>query len=183
MPRRHKRRPNARRYGYVQEAMQNAICAVKESGMNIRQAALLHNVNRSTSINRLKNNHCGAVGRPTMLTSDQERTMVHAIKKLADWGFEIDRNAVQSIATDYLQMAGIGGKVGIDWLYGFEKRWKDELTRRVAQPLPASRAYACNPSVVDDFFQKLASTCECLNLNRKPQNIFNVDETGFQTDV
>jgi len=41
---------------------------------------------------------------------------VHAMIKLGDWEFGIDRNAVQSIVTDYLQMAGIGGKVGIDWI-------------------------------------------------------------------
>jgi len=91
--------------------------------------------------------------------------------KLGDWEFGIDRNAVQSIVTDYLQMAGIGGKVGIDWIYGFQARWKGELTRQVAQPLPANRAYACNPSVVIDFFDKLSGVYQRLNLIAKTENI------------
>jgi len=74
-------------------------------------------------------------------------------------------------------------KPGIEWLYGFERRWKSELTRRVAQPLPANRAYACNSRVVEDFFDKLLDIFNRLNLHTKPQNIFNVDETGFQTDI
>ena len=55
-------------------------------------------------------------------------------------------------------------KPGIEWLHGFERRWKSELTRRVAQPLPANRAYACNSQVVNDFFDKLSEICSKLNL-------------------
>jgi len=53
----------------------------------------------------------------------------------------------------------------------------------VAQPLPANRAFACNQAVVDDFFENLSSAYDRLGLRGKPQNIFNVDETGFQTDI
>jgi len=80
---------------------------------------------------------------------------VHALKKIGEWGFGIDRNAVRCIVVDYLNNVGRqdvfrDGQPGIDWMYGFERRWKGELTRRVAQPLPANRA--CNAAVTDDFF-------------------------------
>ena len=57
---------------------------------------------------------------------------------------------------DYLKNAGRStafksGKPGIEWLSSFESRWKAEQTRRVGQPLPANRAFACNSDVVDDF--------------------------------
>ena len=68
-------------------------------------------------------------------------------------------------------------------MYGFERRWKNELARRIAQSLPANRAYACNEHVVNDFFEKLESSIDRLKFRQKPQNIFNVDETGFQTDI
>ena len=55
-------------------------------------------------------------------------------------------------------------KPGIEWLHGFERRWKSELTRRVAQPLPANRAYACNSQVVNDFFDKLSEIFSKQNL-------------------
>jgi hypothetical protein len=128
------------------------------------------------------------VGRPTILTQQEESLIVHALVKLGDWGFGVDRNVVQNIVADYLRNAGKpnmfhDGKPGIDWLHGFENRWKNEITRRVAQPLPANRAYACNAAVVDDFFNKLSEVTGRLNLSAKPQNIFNVDETGFQTVI
>ena len=33
------------------------------------------------------------------------------------------------------------------------------------------------------FFDKLSEIFSKLNLQAKPQNIYNVDETGFQTDI
>lgn len=89
---------------------------------------------------------------------------------------------------DYLNRAGrvdafCHGSPGSEWMLGFERRWKGELARRVAQPLPASRAFACYKNVVNDFFMKLSEAFIRLQLNNKPENIFNVDETGFQTDI
>lgn len=188
MPRTYKRKDSARKYGYSTDNMQNAVRAVKENGMSIKKAAFLHGLNRSTLINHLKQYRCGPVGRPTILTQQEESLIVHALVKLGDWGFGVDRNVLQNIVTDYLRNAGKQdmfreGKPGIDWLYGFERRWKNEVTRRVAQPMPANRAYACNSVVVDDFFIKLSEVIQRLNLSDKPQNIYNVDETGFQTDI
>ena len=54
---------------------------------------------------------------------------------------------------------------------------------RVAQPLLASRACACNSHIVSDFVDKLAEIFDRLKLASRPQNIFNVDETRFQTDI
>ena len=70
-----------------------------------------------------------------------------------------------------------------DCMVAFEARWRGELTRRVGQPLTANRAYDCNAAVVDDFFEKLGASVDRLGICGKPQNVFNVDETGFQTDI
>jgi len=161
---------------------------VREQGITIKEAAKRHGINRSTLINHLKNYKTGKVGRPAVLTPAEESIIVHALKKLGEWGFGVDREAVQSIVMDYLRNANRqtpfkDGKPGPDWMRSFEKRWENELTRRVGQPLPASRAYACNQKVVDDFYEKLRSAFERLNLSSRPQNVFNCDETGFQTDI
>lgn len=66
---------------------------------------------------------------------------------------------------------------------GFEKRWKDQLSRRVAQNLPKNRAEACSAEVLQDFYVKLKDAIQRNNLEQRPQNIFNCDESGFQTDV
>ena len=188
MPRRHIRKPDSRKYGYDVAAMQAAISDVNEKGLSVKKAAFLHQLNRTTLRRHLNNISTGKVGRPSVLTRAEESLIVHALQKLGDWGFGLDRPAVQSIVQEYLINAGKpnpfkDGKPGIEWLYGFEGRWRNEMTRRIGQPLPASRAYACNKVVVDDFFGKLNAAIDRLNIRNKPQNIFNVDETGFQTDI
>jgi hypothetical protein len=184
MPRNHKRQDGARKYGFATEAMERALKDVRENNVSVKKAAFLYGINRTTLLNHVKQSHCGPVGRPTLQTQQEEQLIVHAVQKLGDWGFGVDRNAVQCIVLDYLKQAGKQDvKPGIEWMYGFERRWKTELTRRVAQPLPANRAYACNSRVVGDFFDKLSAIFERLDLHSKPQNIFNVDETGFQTDI
>ena len=96
--------------------------------------------------------------------------IVHAVQKLGDWGFGIDRDVVARVVQDVIKSDNRtspfkNGKPGRDWMYGFERRWQNELTRRVAQPLPASRAYACNENVVNDFFLRnsscLSVACSC----------------------
>ena len=188
MPRKYKRKLTARRYGYLDENMKKAIVEVKENGLSVRKAAMMHGLNRTTLHNHIVDKHSGKVGKPTCLTHLEESMLVHALQKLGEWGFGIDRADVCSIVVDYLKETHRehifkNGKPGVEWMYGFEERWKDQLTRRVGQPLPANRAYACNKAVVDDFFEKLTTTMNRLNLMDKPQNIFNVDESGFQTDI
>ena len=57
-------------------------------------------------MNHLKAYRSGPVGRPTLLTNDEERVIVHALIKLGEWGFGVDWNAVQCIVQDYLQRVG-----------------------------------------------------------------------------
>lgn len=113
---------------------------------------------------------------------------MHAILKRGDWGFGVDCSLMQRIVADYLRNSGkqemfSDGKPGIDWLYGFQCRWKKELTLRVAEPLQVNRAYACNSRVFNEFFSKLTKIFKRLNLSVRPQNIFNIDELGLQTDI
>jgi hypothetical protein len=59
--------------------MQHAVVDVKENAMSIKKAAFLHNVSRTTLINHLKIYRIGPVGRPTLLTNDEERVIVRAL--------------------------------------------------------------------------------------------------------
>ena len=162
------------------------IWLLKEKGMKVATAARLYNVKRITLINHAKGEKCGKYGRPTVLSHDEESVIAHGLCKFADWGFGIDRECLRDIVKDFLTSMGkdvsqvfTGSRPGYDWMLGFEKRWKDVIPRRVGQPLPANRAYACNKTVVDDFFQKLGTILERLGTQHKPQNIFNCDETRF----
>ena len=54
-------------------------------------------------MNRLKHAHCGSIGRPTILTRDEEVVIVHAVQKLGDWGFGIDRDVVARVVQDVIK--------------------------------------------------------------------------------
>ena len=66
----------------------------------------MHGVNRTTLMNHLKGYHCSSVGRPTILTHTEEGVIVHALKKLGEWGFDTDRYAVRCIVMNYLSNVG-----------------------------------------------------------------------------
>ena len=54
MPGQYKRQEGARKYGYSSEAMSRAVLDVNENHMSVKKAAFLHDVNRTTLMNHLK---------------------------------------------------------------------------------------------------------------------------------
>ncbi|KAJ8951729.1 hypothetical protein NQ318_012580 [Aromia moschata] len=172
---------------YSSDSMDSAIKRVKNDGLSVKRAAELYGINRTTLLNHIRNYKCKDVGRPTVLTKKEEQLIVHALSKLADWGFGLDRRQLQCCVQDYLKRIDRknpfkNGLPGKDWLSGFEKRWKEQLSRRVAQNLPMNRAKACSDEILEDFYNKIKQAIERNKLENKPQNIFNCDESGFQTD-
>ncbi|KAJ8964226.1 hypothetical protein NQ314_005055 [Rhamnusium bicolor] len=143
---------------YSKDRMESAVNCVKNDGVSIKRAAEMFTINRTTLMNHVKNYQCNAIGRPTVLTRDYLR--------------RIDReNPFKNCLP------------GKDGLQNLKKRWKDQLSHRIAQNLPKNRAEACFVEVLKDFHRKLKDTIEHNNLESRPQNIFNCDESGFQTDV
>ena len=67
---------------------------VKNNVYSIKKASEVYGINRTTLLNHLKNEHDGKIGRPTIRTRQEESLLVHALKKLGEWGFGIDREAV-----------------------------------------------------------------------------------------
>ena len=74
-------------------------------------------------------------------------------------------------------------KPGIDWIFGFEKRNKDLLTRRKPEILTLARAKNFTKEVADQFFELWTNLLTENGLLDKPENIFNADETGLSTDI
>ncbi|KAJ8949039.1 hypothetical protein NQ314_008290 [Rhamnusium bicolor] len=70
---------------------------------SIKPAAEIFAINRTTLMNHVKNYKCNAIGRSTVLTRDEEQLIVHALTKLADWGFGLDRFQLQICVQDYLR--------------------------------------------------------------------------------
>ncbi|KAJ8942948.1 hypothetical protein NQ314_009861 [Rhamnusium bicolor] len=167
MPRSKKDDEIRRKYkSYNEESMKNTVSQVKNGTLSVKRAAEIYGINRSTLINHLKNYKCKAVDHPTVLTLQEEKLLVNSLIKLAEWGFGLDRF-----------------KLRIAWIKSFENRWKKEIRNRVAQNLPKNRAEACSLETLNDFYEKFKNAIEGLDLSNKPQNIFNCDESGFQTDA
>lgn len=64
----------------------------------------------------------------------------------------------------------------------FERRHAHLLTRRNPELLTKPRAEGLSPAVLDLIFDKYTSLLDANNLADKPHRIFNLDETGLNTD-
>ena len=93
------------------------------------------------------------------------------IRKLA---YEFaDKNRFQNNFSKTSQMAGL------DWWSGFRKRFYGELTIRKPQALSIQRAIHLNKPIIEKYFQLLEEIMSKCELFDKPNNIYNVDETGL----
>ena len=61
----------------------------------------------------------------------------------------------------------------------FKQRHHKILSSRIAKNLDVNRAVALNNNSLDQFFQTCQKYFDFLQIHNKPQNIYNVDETGF----
>ena len=64
----------------------------------------------------------------------------------------------------------------------FCKRWKSELSKRKPENLTLARAIACNETVVNQWFLMLEKWLVELEITCRPEQIYNADESGFNTD-
>lgn len=68
---------------------------------------------------------------------------------------------------------------GKDWLYGFLKRHKNNISLRFPENISIARAMGFNKQAVYKFFDLLEGLYKKHNFS--PSDIYNVDETGITT--
>ena len=66
-----------------------------------------------------------------------------------------------------------------NWLYGFLNRWEYRLVSLNPRKLETTRAKSSTPETVNRYFENLSEIISKYKLNDKPQNIYNIDETGL----
>ncbi len=71
---------------YTEDDVQLAVNATKEDGLILRQASELFNVPKSTTKDLLDDDHSSNMGRPTVLSVEEEVQLLEKIQVLADWG-------------------------------------------------------------------------------------------------
>ena len=174
----------AKRKLWTDESMEAATKSVVDDGMGLRQAARVYNVPVETLRRRVN----GTVplgchpGPHTVLSEEEELSMVEYIINMADMGFGLTREDVMQLAYTIAEKTGKqhpfqNGLAGRSWFEGFRAR-HHRLTFRTAQPLSYCRALCSNPDTVNDFFSKLGALYGKHDLLTKPKLVFNVDETG-----
>ena len=88
MVRKHIRKQGARNYkNYTDKKLDDCIRAIKSGALSQRNAAKIYNIPRSTIINKLNNKHTNPVGRPPVLTLEEENVILERVQLLCDYGF------------------------------------------------------------------------------------------------
>ena len=159
--------------------------AVKE-GITIYEATKRYNIPKQTLQDYCRRNTDRKlkIGRPTVLTENEESEIIEAINLMVEWGYGITRNEVTSIVESFCKSQKrknpfVDGIPGNDWWYGFKKR-HPELTERIPQALQIYPAKAATPHTMDQWFNHtLKPVLDKLDLHHNPDQIFNVDESGF----
>jgi hypothetical protein len=174
--------PGKRRTGYTAEDVQLAVNATKEDGLSLRQASELFNVPKSTIKDHLDDDHSSNMGRPTVLSAEEEVQLLEKIQVLADWGFPLTGQDVCHFVKSYLDKKGVRSSRFKDnlptskWITCFLKRHPEFCLRKV-NPIKRTRA-AVSREDISDFFINYSEAVEGV----PPENLYNCDETNFKDD-
>ena len=162
---------------------QDLIDAVK-SDLDSKTASIKFNIPAST-IREHRREPCInlRVGRPSYFTSYQEIHFVYLLKLLPDYGFDLTRDLALQLAAEYSQCLGLALSPGSKWLNSFVQRNADDLIWKKQEKLERIRAEGFTEETRFGWFKTLEETLTKHNLFDKPQQIFNVDESGFSGDT
>ena len=177
------------RKNWSDDSMLAAMEAVRTSKMSISVAANRFKVPRKTLDDRLKGRvqHGTHPGVSTVLTVQEENSLINYLLHMAQCGFPLTRTMVKAYAWSMVKRSGTAHRFhpeygpGDHWWSLFKKR-HPELALCTADTLKRSRAEALNPDVVKEYFDLLHKCLDSNNLLRRPRQIYNCDETFLPLD-
>lgn len=140
-----------------EERLRNAILYLENSlTPNIRRAAERFSVPYSTLHGRLRGSGTRGQGQVKMqaLTPIEEKAIVRWCSQLDEWGHPARLPLVKAMAEAILQRREKERRIGKHWLSRFLKR-QPELASKVSTRLDRQRAFASDPRVISDYFQKV----------------------------
>lgn len=174
---------------WTEERLVEAMEAVR-NGMAVRTASAVFGIPRRTLRNHMSSGSTAKkIGRPCMLTVDQEKDLRDRIVRLADIGMPVTYKGLRRSVFAYVEKMGLPnnfardrGLAGRKWVRLFLKRHPD-ISRRKAQHMNAARAAKLNRFIVKDYFEKLRDVMIESAVIDKPQCIFNMDEKGCRLNL
>lgn len=137
--------------------MQLAINSVKNEELSLRQAAKNYGVPLSTLSDRCSTRG-GKIGRPTVLSEEEEDMVVERIILMGDWGFPLTKVDLKKIIREYLVATDrvtrfTDNHPGPDFTRGFLRRHGRSIAVRKSSNLKRSKA-SVTAKIVDDFFAR-----------------------------
>nr|CAI5838934.1 unnamed protein product [Callosobruchus analis] len=159
-------------------------------GMAVRAASNEFGIPRRTLRNHVSSGSATKrIGRPCILTEEQELDLESRIVRLADVGMPITLKCLRRSVYKYVEIMKIPHNfpsltalAGRKWVKLFLKRHPN-ISRRKAQHMNVARARKLNMFIVADYFKKLKDVMVDTGVMGKPQCIFNIDEKGCQLNV
>ncbi|XP_053391999.1 jerky protein homolog-like, partial [Mercenaria mercenaria] len=172
---------------YSPTSMTNAYNLVKDRGVSVYMAAKLHGVPTSTLRDRVDNRvsiETVKSGPEPVLTLEEEAKLCAHLKELAEVGYGYTRAETIALASDYTVALGkrnVDNPFSMKWFYGFMKRWP-ELNVVRPSSLSEQRAKCDSDTCIYNYFCELNRIVSKYALSDKPQNIYNIDEKGINTE-
>ncbi|KAI4470958.1 hypothetical protein MML48_1g05839 [Holotrichia oblita] len=121
-----------------------------------------------------------------VFTNDQEAEVSKYIKTCSNMNCSMTYKKIRLLAYDYARILpsckipdqwGINKKASIDWLKGFMKRNRDNISLR--KPENLAKATGFNRKAVSEFFDNYCVVFKQYKF--KSEQIYNIDETGVTT--
>ena len=119
------------------------------------------------------------IGRPSYLALDQETHFVSLLKLLPEYGFDVTKDLALQLITEYFQSLYLTSTPGDKWFNLFVKRHAQDIIWKKQEKLERLRAKSFTEEVRIGWFATLKEIMTKHELFDKPNQIFNVDESGF----
>lgn len=168
---------------YSKDSLHEALCAIN-AGMNVHAASKKFNIPRSTLDAKKKKVYADKKpGIPTVLSNEEENTLIDWIFYLSRRGFPVTKNqlldSVQMLIKSLQRKTKfVNDRPGRHWYEGFLKRHKKFATR-MTKNLTFRRAEVTE-NAIRGWFSEISNYLNSKELlNIAPERIFNCDEAAF----
>lgn len=172
---------------YSPTALTSAYKAVKEEKFSVRRASIQYGVPMQTLRDRVLGKidpESISSGTKPLFSLEEEAVFVEHLKAMASLGYGYTGAEVVDMASNYAIYLGKRTKdkpLTEKWYRLLKRRWPD-LCMVSPRALGKDRAYSASEDTIHTYFSNLGRTLTKHNLVDKPQNIYNIDEKGVQTE-
>ncbi|KAI4455501.1 hypothetical protein MML48_9g00007999 [Holotrichia oblita] len=152
-----------------------AINATKK-GLSTKADSQKYSISRRTLTRYLE--------RKTVLDNEQEEELSRRIVRIAEVSYRLTHKILRKCVSTFCEENNLNHPfftekkmVGRFWIIGFLQRHQ-EISIRKAQSMNPARPQKLNKFIIKDYFDKLKTVLQELDLTDKSERIYNVDEKG-----